>query len=116
VTPLASARTTHKGDQEMSNVVAFKGSRQRHPVAGTRPATEHRPQPVRLVEQPPQAKALYRITEVMVLLSLSRTVIYELLASGRLRSVAEGRSRRIPASAIAEYVHLLETEAMNGAS
>jgi excisionase family DNA binding protein len=54
---------------------------------------------------------LYRVSEAMVLLSLSRSVIYELIRSGRLRSVTEGRSRLIPAGAIAAYVDLLTTEA-----
>ena len=55
-------------------------------------------------------KQLYRVPEAMRVLSLSRTVIYELIRSGRLRSVTQGRARLIPASAIAEYVALLETE------
>nr|WP_255220259.1 helix-turn-helix domain-containing protein [Actinomadura chibensis] len=54
---------------------------------------------------------MYRVSEAMELLSLSRSVIYELIRSGRLRSVREGRSRRIPGSAIAEYIALLESEA-----
>jgi excisionase family DNA binding protein len=57
------------------------------------------------------SRQLYRIAEVMEILSLSRTVIYELIRSGRLRSVKEGRSRLVPASAIADYVALLEREA-----
>ena len=56
-------------------------------------------------------KQLYRVPEAMAVLSLSRSVIYELIRSGRLRSVTEGRSRLIPASAVAEYVALLESEA-----
>lgn len=56
-------------------------------------------------------KALYRVSEAMELLSLSRSVIYELIRSDRLRTVKEGRSRLVPASAIAEYVELLEREA-----
>lgn len=55
-------------------------------------------------------KQLYRVSEAMEVLSLGRSVIYELMRSGRLRSVTEGRSRLIPASAIAEYVALLESE------
>ena len=47
----------------------------------------------------------------MAVLSLDRSVIYEQIRSGRLRSVTQGRSRLIPASAIAEYVALLESEA-----
>ncbi len=56
-------------------------------------------------------KALYRIPEVMRLLSLSRSVIYNQIRSGRLRSVKEGSTRLIPADAIADYVALLEAEA-----
>jgi excisionase family DNA binding protein len=56
-------------------------------------------------------KKLYRIPEAMRLLSLSRSVIYNQLRSGRLRSVKEGSTRLIPADAIAEYVALLEEEA-----
>jgi excisionase family DNA binding protein len=56
-------------------------------------------------------KQLYRVKDAMVVLSLGRTAIYEQIRSGRLRSVTEGRTRLIPASAIAEYVKLLEREA-----
>jgi hypothetical protein len=35
-------------------------------------------------------RQLYRVSEAMILLSLSRSVIYELIRSGRLRSVTEG--------------------------
>jgi excisionase family DNA binding protein len=56
------------------------------------------------------AKALYHVSDAMTLLSLSRSVIYEEIRSGRLRSVKRGRSRLISAAAIADYVTLLETE------
>jgi excisionase family DNA binding protein len=52
----------------------------------------------------------------MAVLSLSRSVIYELIRSGRLRSVKEGTSRLIPARAIAEYVSLLERESAGRAA
>jgi excisionase family DNA binding protein len=54
---------------------------------------------------------LYKAPDAMILLSMSRTAIYEQIRSGRLRSVAQGRARLIPASAIAEYIALLEREA-----
>jgi excisionase family DNA binding protein len=54
---------------------------------------------------------LFRISDVERLLNLSRRTIYELIRSGRLRTVAEGRSRRVPASAIREYIARLEQEA-----
>ncbi|MEU1734402.1 helix-turn-helix domain-containing protein [Streptosporangium sp. NPDC020145] len=59
----------------------------------------------------PNDLELYRITDAMRLLKLSRTVIYEQLRTGRLRSVREGRARRIPPSAIRDYIALLEREA-----
>ena len=60
------------------------------------------------------ARELYRVSEAMVLLSLSRTVIYEQMRAGRLGSVREGRARLIPASAIKAYVDLLVREAVGG--
>jgi predicted DNA-binding transcriptional regulator AlpA len=54
---------------------------------------------------------LYRIPEAMLLLSMKRTQIYELIRSGRLKTVTEGRSRFVPAKAISEYLDLLLKEA-----
>jgi excisionase family DNA binding protein len=64
----------------------------------------------------PTGKALYRIPEAMRLLSLSRSVIYQLIRSGRLRTVKEGRTRLVPATAVTEYVALLEQETIGGAA
>jgi excisionase family DNA binding protein len=47
----------------------------------------------------------------VVLLGLSRSQLYELIRSGRLQTVAEGRVRLIPAAAIDAYVSLLTVEA-----
>ncbi|MGW2585774.1 helix-turn-helix domain-containing protein [Streptomyces virginiae] len=60
---------------------------------------------------PPVEPVLLKVAAAMTALSLSRSVIYELIRSGRLRTVNEGRARRIPRSAINEYVALLEREA-----
>ncbi len=54
---------------------------------------------------------LYRVKDAMRLLNLSRTVVYELLRTGRLRSVQQGRARLITADAIRDYIALLEDEA-----
>lgn len=56
-------------------------------------------------------RQLYSVPDAMRVLCLSRTVIYELIRSGRLRSVKEGRARRITAAAIRDYIALLESEA-----
>jgi excisionase family DNA binding protein len=54
---------------------------------------------------------LYEVRDVMRMLHLSRTVVYELIRARRLRSVKQGRARRIPATAIRDYIALLESEA-----
>ncbi|MHA6780207.1 helix-turn-helix domain-containing protein [Pseudonocardia saturnea] len=59
---------------------------------------------------------LHRIPEAMRLLSLSRSVVYEQIRAGRLRSVTQGRTRLIPAAAIADYIELLVREADDGAA
>ena len=59
----------------------------------------------------PLGKQLYRVPEAMDLLSISRTVIYEQIRSGRLHSVTQGRSGSSPASAITDYIARLEREA-----
>ncbi len=55
-------------------------------------------------------RQLYKVADAMIVLSLSRSVIYQQMRAGRLRSVTQGRSRLIPASAIADYIALLERE------
>ncbi len=59
---------------------------------------------------------LYKIPEAMRLLSISRSVIYEQIRAGRLKSVRQGRTRLVPASAIDDYVALLLREADDGAA
>jgi len=54
---------------------------------------------------------LYRVKDAMRILNLSRTVIYELMRTGRLRSVQQGRTRLITAEAIRDYIALLKDEA-----
>jgi excisionase family DNA binding protein len=65
------------------------------------------PQPVPTVVPD---RHLYRIPEAMLLLSMSRSVIYEQIRAGRLRTVTQGRSRLVPKVAIDEYVNLLIRE------
>ncbi|MEU3914461.1 helix-turn-helix domain-containing protein [Streptomyces sp. NPDC029721] len=60
---------------------------------------------------PPVEPVLLKVEAAVTLLNLSRSVIYDLIRSGRLRSVNEGRARRITRAAINEYVALLEREA-----
>ncbi len=56
-------------------------------------------------------RLLYRVNEACELLSLSRSRVFELLRSGELRSVKQGRCRLISRSALDEYVAKLEREA-----
>jgi excisionase family DNA binding protein len=50
----------------------------------------------------------YRVDEAAAALRLSRSGIYELIRSGRLRSVKQGRRRLIPVTALTEYLESLE--------
>ena len=59
-------------------------------------------------------RALYDVSEAMVMLNLSRTQIYELIRSQRLITVTQGRRRLVPAQAITDYVALLLREAEAG--
>jgi excisionase family DNA binding protein len=47
---------------------------------------------------------LYRVDEAAAALRLSRSAIYELIRSGQLRTVKQGRRRLVPVAALAEYV------------
>jgi excisionase family DNA binding protein len=57
------------------------------------------------------APLLYTIPEVMILLRLSRTQVFDEIRRGRIRSVKVGRARRIPAQSLPEFVALLLNEA-----
>jgi len=57
------------------------------------------------------APLLYRVADAAQVLSLSRSVVFDLMRTGRLHSVKEGRTRLIPVSAIRDYIALLEREA-----
>ncbi|WP_406025418.1 helix-turn-helix domain-containing protein [Nocardioides sp. NBC_00850] len=54
---------------------------------------------------------LYRVEEAAEAMRISRSVVYELIRSDRLRTVKVGRSRRVPVDALAECVALLSEEA-----
>ncbi|WP_072689369.1 helix-turn-helix domain-containing protein [Rhodococcus marinonascens] len=57
-----------------------------------------------------QHARLLTIPQTMEALSLGRSKVFELIESGEIRSVKIGRSRRIPMSAINEYIERLESE------
>ena len=50
---------------------------------------------------------VYDVDEAAEALRPSRSVLYELIRSGRLRTVKQGRRRLVPVSALAEYVDSL---------
>ena len=54
---------------------------------------------------------LYKPTDCQALLSLGRSKIYELIASKQLRTIRVGRSIRVPASALKEYVEQQQAQA-----
>lgn len=62
-------------------------------------------------------RVMYRVEEAAELLSLSRDRVYQLIRSNQLRSVQVGKSRRVPARALDDYVsRLMRGSAGNGPS
>ena len=60
-------------------------------------------------------RVLYRIDEAAELLSVSKSRVYELVRSGQLRTVKAGKSHRVPARSLDEYVvRLLRGSAGHG--
>ncbi len=57
------------------------------------------------------AVLLYKVSDAMRILNMSKWAIYDQIRRGRLRTVVQGRARLIPASALFEYVELLKAEA-----
>lgn len=47
---------------------------------------------------------VYRVEEAAAALRLSRSAIYELIRSGQLRTVKQGRRRLVPVTALTEYL------------
>ena len=58
--------------------------------------------------QPDVPALLYRVDEAAVALRLSRSVLYELIRTGQLRTVKAGRRRLVPVATLAEYVDSLD--------
>jgi excisionase family DNA binding protein len=52
---------------------------------------------------------VYGVESAAAALRLSRSMLYELIRSGQLRTVKQGRRRLVPVSALAEYVASLES-------
>jgi excisionase family DNA binding protein len=54
-----------------------------------------------------RSRLLFRPEEVASLLAISRSRVYELIASGALESVTLGHSRRVPAQSLDAFVQRL---------
>jgi excisionase family DNA binding protein len=61
------------------------------------------------------AVLLLTITEAAARLGFGRTFTYELVKTGAVETVTVGRSRRVPADALVEYVKRLRRD-QNGAA
>jgi excisionase family DNA binding protein len=55
-------------------------------------------------------KLLYRPREAATVLGISKTVLYGLIRSNRLRSIKDGKFRFITADALRDYVRTLEQQ------
>jgi excisionase family DNA binding protein len=68
-----------------------------------------RPEPTSRVEPPEPASSdtepkLLRVTEVGTVLGMTKSRIYELIASGTLPSIRIGRSIRVPRAALYDWI------------
>lgn len=52
---------------------------------------------------------VYRVEDLMPLLNVGRNTAYELVRSGKIRSVKVGRGYRIPKSAVEKYLNSQES-------
>jgi hypothetical protein len=77
-------------------------------AAGSVQSPQGRPAPMPSLV--PGSQLLFRVSEAREMLSLGRNEMYKELRIGRIRSVGQGRARRIPASALVDYIDLLERE------
>jgi excisionase family DNA binding protein len=59
----------------------------------------------------PPKQLLYKPENAGAILDMGRTSVYHLMATGELKSVRIGRSRRIPASALEDYINKLQSGA-----
>jgi excisionase family DNA binding protein len=53
-------------------------------------------------------KLLYRPREAALVLGMSKTALYGLIRTNRIRSIKDGKFRFITADALREYVQMLE--------
>lgn len=57
---------------------------------------------------------LLKVSDVVERTQLSRTTVYELIASGELASITIGRTRRVPEAALDEFLRGLYRPATTG--
>jgi excisionase family DNA binding protein len=60
--------------------------------------------PVTTPADPTVTPLLYRVEDAAKVLCISRTQVFDLIRLNKLTSVKIGRARRIPVSAVSEYV------------
>lgn len=53
----------------------------------------------------PETTKVLKVEELAVILSIGRNSAYELVRSGKIRSVKVGRTYRIPKAAVDEYLN-----------
>ena len=67
------------------------------------------------IESKSQARVLLSVDEAAMALSMGRTFVYHLLMRGELASIKVGRRRRIPVSALHDFVSRQLTAVERGA-
>ena len=86
-------------------LVATRGPAQ----ASRRAPTELEHQIVDVTVQPDE-RLLLSVDEAARRLSIGRSLLYELLAAGEIRSIHVGRLRRVPIAALTDYINRQASE------
>ena len=63
------------------------------------------------MNSPPRTPRLaYTVQEAAALLSLSRSLVYELINAGKIETIKIGRARRITSKQLEAYLHACEQQ------
>lgn len=70
----------------------------------------HRKEVITTTITNPSERLVYTVSEAAHALRIGRSKLYELLATGEIESIHIGRSRKIPASALHDYLNRLREQ------
>lgn len=98
-----AATPTHRDRTAQSVFAPRQADHDTSPGPST--AGEAGPAQPAISERPASEPLLLTVAQAAQRLGISRSLLYELLATGDIESITIGRLRRIPADALTTYIH-----------